>query len=77
MRYVGRIALVLLLAARAAAAGPGLTADANIVTAIDGSDSVSGADMRLQLRGLAAAMRDPALLARLDAVAGRILRAPA
>jgi Protein of unknown function (DUF1194) len=37
--------------------------DFAIVTAIDGSDSVSGAEMRLQLTGLAEAMRNPDVLA--------------
>jgi hypothetical protein len=60
------LCLGLLLAFRAGAAEPTSAppgVDANIVTAIDGSESVGGAAMRLQLDGLAAALRAPALLA--------------
>jgi hypothetical protein len=68
------IILALALAAQATA-GPAARplTDANIVTAIDASDSVSGAEMRLQLAGLAAAMREPEILAAIrGGVAGRV-----
>jgi hypothetical protein len=41
--------------------------DVNIVTAVDASDSVRAAEMRLQLAGLAAAIRSPDLLAAIRA----------
>ena len=63
MRRAIAICLGLALAGHAGAAGAEITApvatDANIVTAIDASDSVTGAEMRLQLAGLAAAHAQP------------------
>ena len=41
--------------------------DAKLVTAIDISDSVSASQIQLQLTGLAAAIRSPALLSAIDA----------
>ena len=64
------LCLGLLLACHASAAE--LTSapprvDVNIVTAIDGSDSVSGHEMWLSLGGLAAALRTPEVLAAIRA----------
>ena len=65
------LCLGLLLACHASAAeltsAPPPRVDVNIVTAIDGSDSVSGREMRLSLGGLAAALRTPEVLAAIRA----------
>jgi hypothetical protein len=65
MRILPLLCLGLALAGtgRAAEPAPAPLVDANIVTAIDGSDSVGGAAMRLQLDGLAAALRAPSVIA--------------
>lgn len=55
------------------AVAPPPKVDINIVTAIDGSDSVTGPQMWLELAGLAAALRTPEVLAAIRAgPAGRI-----
>jgi hypothetical protein len=56
----GVVAFALLAAIGPAA---GQETDANIVTGIDMSDSIGAASRRLQLEGLAAAIRDPQTLA--------------
>jgi hypothetical protein len=59
------IFLGLALACQAATAAPDapLATDANIVTGLDISGSMPGADRRVQLAGIAAALRSPALIA--------------
>ena len=70
MLRLSALCLGLLLAWHASAAGPAPappSVDVNIVTAIDGSDSVSGHEIRLSLGGLAAALRTPEVLAAIRA----------
>ena len=61
----GRLAGLLLLGLAASSAGGAepLATDVNVVTGLDLSESVSGADLRLQLAGMAQALRAPAFLA--------------
>ncbi len=66
MRGLFGTALAAALAAATATAGEPaapIATDANIVTGLDASDSVSSAQLRLELAGLAEALRSPEVLA--------------
>ena len=66
MRGLLGTALAAALAAATATAGEPaapIATDANIVTGLDASDSVSSAQLRLELAGLAEALRSPEVLA--------------
>ena len=58
----GALALALMLASRAAPGDEAMT-DANIVTALDISDSITPEQMTLELAGMAAAIQDQRVLA--------------